>query len=568
MGLFALVTAGVLPMILAATKAGLVAKLDTGAKALVQERLEYARSLPFHLDNSASTGLDLLDQYYPAQSTQPAGLIAANGFTSAPSGWVSGVNTSVVTAGVAGHRLPSEPTTGPFFRVRYEPVTTDGDYTMYTTVQFLDSNKVAFPQANMVGYRSVDAAGVPVRDGTDAPPTSLIGLTVTGYWSAGQLSKKYDVFTEVAQDVAAEPLITAQGSVTAVQVSGTLDADRTATLRAGVLDVDGALSTAAGATVSGTGAVASITPDLTGTGRKVGASDSYSAPADGGLPAVTRSSDELLDLGLPVAGFGPTTLENLLATATDQPNVAGPCGTPDSCARAVLTTSSGVRPLSFDSESVRPAGLLLNPGPLVSIPATGGNTEVVAGRGFIRSTSTATAHDVTTAVRARAQLGTNGPTLNILPTIFAPDGVVQVSLLDASLTCATNGSAVAGPMPTYSASLRYWQLDLLTGIGAYRPPVLLSLSANDPLASLNRSAIPVFRVGGTTLFLSDYVQEWGSLTSALAQQGSRVSVDGNTVSNNIEGVLSVRTVPVRGGDAASGVSVRLGAMACTAEDQR
>lgn len=573
LGLFALVTAGTLPMVLSATRAGLVTKLDTGAKALAQERVEFLRSLPYHLDNSASTGLDLLDQYYPAQATKTAAAISANGFTSAASGWVAETSATVVSATAGGYRLPSEPATGAFYRVKYEPTGIDGKFTLFTTVQFLDADKNPYPQSGMTSYRSVDASGVPVKDGTDAPPTSLVGVTVTAFWTAGELSKRYDVFTEVSQDAAAAPLITAQGRVTAVQVTGLLDTERTLTLRGGVVDVGGSLSTAAAATASGTGAVASITPDLTGTGSVVGASGSYFAPADGFLPDSSLAKQPLLDplTGLQVATFGPTALGNLSASAQLQPNVAVACGSTDACARALVRANSGEMPLAFNGAPLRPAPdpLLLDATkPLVYIPNTSGGAEVVGGRGYITSTASSAGHDVTVGLAAKALIS-GGQTLRILPTSFALDGLVQIDLNSAGVVCTTNGSATAAPVPSYSATVRYWKYDdsTLPATAGYQT-LTLSLGATDPLTTALLATKVAQPSPGVYLKLSDYISSWGSLTSTVAAQSGRVSNDGNHASTNIEGVVTLETVGVRSSDPSSGVAVRVGAMSCTAEDHR
>ena len=48
-------------------RASVVAKLDTGAKNLSQQRFELMRNLPFRIayDPAITTGVDLLDTYYP-----------------------------------------------------------------------------------------------------------------------------------------------------------------------------------------------------------------------------------------------------------------------------------------------------------------------------------------------------------------------------------------------------------------------------------------------------------------------------------------------------------------------
>ena len=581
MGLFALVTAGTLPMVLSAIRAGLVAKLDTGAKALTQERFEYMRSLPYHLDNSASPGLDLLDQYYPAQSTRAAATIAANSFTSAPSGWISESNTSVASRTAAGYRLPSEPAAGAFYRVRHVPTGTDGSYTLFTTVQFLAPDRTPYPQSKFTTYRSIDAAGVPVKDGTDSPPTTLVGVTVTAYWTAGNITKQYDSFTQISEGAAADALINAQARVTALQVSGSLDADRTLALRAGIVNADASLSTVAGASASATGAVAAITPNLTNVTPAIGASETYSAEPDGFVADGNAAAQALVDVSDTVATFGNTSYSNVAAkVVATPPSVSQPCASDGSlCATGSLNANGGAT-LGFRNKPSRPVNdrlalLAASTDSPVYIPTVSGSASMVSGHGWIESTpATSSGHSVTSGVQARLKagaLGTDG-TLRILPTSFAPNGLVQLTLTSASLTCTATGASSTTPLPSYSATLRYWKHNTATGTGAYQN-VTLTLGSTDPLPALNPANLADrVQVGvasdGTPLYLGEYIESWGSLTSSAAAGAGRVANNGNSVSSNIESLITIRTVPVRSTDPTSGITIKVGAMSCLAEDNR
>ena len=577
MGLFALVAAGTLPMILGAIKAGLVTKLDTGAKALAQERVEYLRSLPYHLDNSASTGLDLLDQYYPAQSTRAAAAIPANGFTTAGSGWVSEANTSFVSKTASGYRLPNEPATGAFYRVRHVPTGTDGRYTLFTTLQFLSADRTAYPASRFTSYRSVDAAGNPVLDGSDSPPTTMVGVNIIAYWSAGTLTKQYDTYTQISEGAAATGLINAQARVTALQVTGTVDASRTLKLRAGVVSQDAALSTVAGAASSATGAVADVTPDLTALGSKIGASATYTAEPDGSVGAATQAGDSLVETGETLASFGQTGHRNVGAVVTaTPPSTSQACAADGSlCTQASVNANGSYNALEFRNRPVRAAGDILGltttaNTPLVWSPPLTGSSPFLRGRGWITSsTVSGSTHSVTSGVQSvlQASPSDGGGVLRILPTSFAPQGLVQITLTSSSLICTATGASSTTPVPSYSGLLRYWRYNPATATGAY-VDVSLSLLSSDPLAAVNLATTQVGVSGATPLYLGQYIQDWGSLTTGAASLAGRVANNGNSVSSNIEGLISVRTLPVRSDDLASGNTVKVGAMSCLAEDNR
>lgn len=579
MGLFALVTASTLPMVLTATRAGLVAKLDTGAKALAQERFEYMRSLPYHLDNSASTGKDLLDQYYPAQSTKAAPIIAANALTAAQSGWVSEANTSVASTTQAGYRLPSEPPTGAFYRVRHVPSGTDGNYTVFTSSQFLKADKTAYPASTFTSYRSVDAAGNPVTDGTDSPPSALLGVTVTAYWTAGNLTKKFDMFSEISEGAAASALITAQSRAIALQITGTLDSVRKLDLAAGIVNADAALSTVAGATSSATGAHATITPTLDASDSVLGATASYTAEPDDHVAGSSESAEQLLDDdGTVVAAYGRTTHKNVKASVVSTPpSVATACtSTGGDCTSGSVDANDGTKPIYYNNRPSALLELLSGPAqPVAFVPGVSGSAPVVSGRGWITSSPvSAVGHSVTSGAEASLTHASadgdetgEGLTLRLLPTAQATEGLIQITLNSSRLVCTATGASSVAPVPSYSGKLRYWTYDPATGVGAYQT-VTLTLTGNDPLQAIDRTAVVVGGTATQPVFLSQYIDEWGSLTSSAAAAAARVANNGNSVSSNIESLISLRTVPLRVLDPGSVVSVKVGALSCLAEDNR
>ena len=79
--LLGLLGAAIVPMLITGLRASVIAKLDTGAKNLSQQRFELMRNLPFRIayDPAISTGVDMLDTYYP-NLTPPSGGFTTPGY--------------------------------------------------------------------------------------------------------------------------------------------------------------------------------------------------------------------------------------------------------------------------------------------------------------------------------------------------------------------------------------------------------------------------------------------------------------------------------------------------------
>jgi hypothetical protein len=153
--------------------------------------------------------------------------------------------------------------------------------------------------------------------------------------------------------------------------------------------------------------------------------------------------------------------------------------------------------------------------------------------------------------------------VDIMPTSFAPDGVVQVTLNRASLSCASSGAASATPTSDWSAKVSYWSY--LTG--GYVDLAVAKGSADPLLASLLTRGPGGAQVSTTTLgaplYLGDYIQSWssGSLKAGAAT--------GTTRQADLTAV-SVTTVPTRDSDTvgASGINLAFGQLSCLAQDNR
>ena len=153
-------------------------------------------------------------------------------------------------------------------------------------------------------------------------------------------------------------------------------------------------------------------------------------------------------------------------------------------------------------------------------------------------------------------------TLDILPTTFTPSGrgVVEVVLTSAALDCKATGVAGgATAAATYAATVSYWS-------AAANGYVLLGTvkngNASDPLP--DPSTLTVYNSGGTVLKLSNYIDNWHSALNGVYSTDS----NGRYAEGTLDGVVSLTTVDLRPGDTTSGLQVKLGALSCTAEDDR
>jgi hypothetical protein len=195
--------------------------------------------------------------------------------------------------------------------------------------------------------------------------------------------------------------------------------------------------------------------------------------------------------------------------------------------------------------------------------------------GYLSSTK-GTAHKVVAGMSA------NSGTVVLLPTTFAPDGVLQVQLVSSSVTCESNGvtPAVSG---AYSANVRYLSYTPATiKNGVFTPAsyayktITVGTSSSVKLteALLSTVQVGVALDGVTPLMLGDYIGSWSSRDS-VAASGQTLK---HSVQLDVAGLVSVETVPTRRNtdiadqtkqlDPTSTIGLQLGSISCTAEDIR
>ncbi len=528
LGLFALMTAAVVPMVITGTKAGMVAKLDTGARNLTQERFEVMRNLPFHVDAhaSATTSPDLLDTYY-------RNLVAAADADSA--GYVT-----------SGARRPGEPTTGPFYRYVFNPVPGFGQYRQYIATQFLDAAGVAVtPPAD---YDSQVEA-------KDAPASMTVGVTVTTEWFAGSLSKSYTVFSQMGEGRAAPPTVTAVSRAAAFRITGRLG-DRDLVLEAATGNIDGSTTTGATAGAAAQGAVASLTPGA----RVEGASASVAAPPESGATSDNDGSDHQLtdELNRTLVRIGPSSVDGVAASAANGEPSAGSSATP---MQSVAKGSGGFfytnRPNLLDN------ALGLSSHPVVTATDNSSGSIVATSRSWMKSTGGIN-HNTATHTELSTQ------TLAVLPTSFAPAGLLRVTLLSSAFDCVASAAARTAT-PTYSATLQYLRYDVDKQSYSYVDAgPLRQDNAVDPLAGINLTVgaggVPVAFSDNRLVYLGEYVSGLSSQTSTTL--AAAAAVHEKRLEANYPGMVSITTVPLRTNEPLSSVSLQLGVTTCAVEDNR
>src|SRR4051794_30558060 len=135
MGIFLVVSAAVLPLVIAGFRTAATARDVSQTKGVAQARMEQMRDLPFFVGANAGDFKDVLDTYYPRyQTTSPAASCSGTTFTALPPNtWEGYVATG------ASH-CSWEPA-GPLYRKVVNPVSAPGlgVFAMTISTQFLSS---------------------------------------------------------------------------------------------------------------------------------------------------------------------------------------------------------------------------------------------------------------------------------------------------------------------------------------------------------------------------------------------------------------------------------------------
>lgn len=576
--ILAIVTLGFVPLMIAGLRASMVARLDTGAKNLAQERFELMRNFPFHVDVntalvragncSTPAGVagscdyrDLLDNFY-----RSVGSLAT---ATNVQGYV--VGTSVCTAAddvCAGNgRTKDEPASGTFYRFAIDPVPGfQGRYRQFTATQFLGAERA--PLLPPAGYDSQTS-------GSDFPPSRFVGVTVITKWQAGALSKKFVNFTQISEGKAGPPAVTLQARATAVKITSSLpastpgDPDPVFTMLAGISSSDGALSTGGSASTRVQGSYADVAPGPRADGKSAAASappNASAADGDGSSYSLIygggESSPSCLTISCVAFSIGGQVRNVNVSIVNDQPLVATKAS--PATGRVKRTGSAGDLNLGYRNKPDAASMIGLDISKLiVRIDDGGGGVSNATAMGSTYLTSaTGGSHFAESGASAHTQK------LKIVPTSFAPDGVVQVTLNSAEMVCKTTGSSSSGTAAAFDATVTYLRYNSVNNLNEYVSVAVQNGQAISPLTSSLLAGTQVSLNPGTLpanlVPLSTYLDSWSSLTGATTTTSSPPRI----VQSVLSGIVTVTTKPTRVGITGSAVTVSVGNLSCSAEDNR
>lgn len=558
--LLGIIATGVIPLFVGTLKAANAAKLNTQAKNLVQAQIERMRNLPYHVAQSAGPYLDLLDIYYHDLANGTDTKCGNGGAYSA------GTYTCVNPSGLS-----------------------QSGYTITVASQFLDKDRnLVTPPST---YDSQSSAGL------DVPPANTLGFTVTATWSLRGVTKSYSSFSEISNAPTGLPQTVAQIRDDAVAITSAMQDDETPVqvkFEGGIVNANTSLSTGATADAQVQGALTSYSSGYSSTsqaaGKLIAPPDQTSFTTVNG----TATSGQACTVDF-IACFGPTQVSNVTGKASNGLPLVATAAAP-ATASLSKSGSAGARGYWFSNVPInsvqnRLANLMLqdsanppnsvsptqlvrsvqgatNNGYTVGCGAAGtatSNADFLTSTGYV-STVGGTSHSVTACATSTARRVDVMPTASTLSGSFAPNGVVQVTLNWADMSCTTTGAS-GTVTPYFNATVSYWSM----AANAYVSVTVSDSQASDPLtaALLTKStATGGVQVGvnasGNPLWLGDYIKSWSSGVFSGGPQAN------GTIARGDLSVVNITTQPTRDTDpdGRSSISVTVGQLSCLAEDNR
>lgn len=541
LSIFAVVAIAALPLLLVGLKAGQKARVETLAKDMSQLRIERLRNLPFQVDRQNGPFVDLLDRYF-THANAAAAPIATDEAN------CTGVYLSAAP-GTGG--APS----GPAFRVTCTSLPEAQGFSQQIYVQFL--LRTGVPVTPPAGYNSQQV-------GADTAPSRLVGVTVLTSWNRSGQNGTLRTFTEVADARSNRPLITTQAQAIALRVTSNDAAAQTGLVaQAGEVKADGSLTSGSVASVQARGALL----EQLGLDPVSSSLQTASAPTNpagssaevGGARIAAGESSSLTDWAACGWGFfGKSAYGNVSATTATGIPVVPSNNTPDVTASGSTTSQAGLlnqgggcqSNLNSESYAFGYRNWLTTPAynsmlglssgrPLVYMldPNAGGGLST----GRLLGEASVSGTDILTAPHtASARAGARVDTVHMLPTTAFPAGLVKAKLTSSSLTCKSDGT-VAGA----------YSLDVAWPGGS---KTITSPSSTAP--SLPDPTTITWTDGGITRKLSDYLS-W-SVSAGVTET--------NTGARSIDHVFRLTSPDSVVGP--GGLAVQLGALSCTAADNR
>ncbi len=547
LGVIMVVVTALLPQMVAGIRSVTVADGSTALKAAVQQQVERMRSMSFHLPvESDPAATDLLDTYFPSTSSVPGQTPSCGGVGSyqlPTAGWTGYVDTGV--------RCPYEPATGGFFRtVAAAPAPADS-IQLVVDVQFVDAGTFAAPGSSPVTPASYQSNA--------SPPTPGVTVMVTGLRPAGDRVQALTLVTQIAEREPEATQVKSELEVTALHVESTDESHASLTLDAGVVSLAGALDSASTASASVAGVVGRLSTGDPGTSEVVyGAVRNAAAPTATSIVPLEGAAHAGADCSLFCFGRSSVvTTAGVVTSDQARPN-AGSSADPLQAALvnddAALLTFDNVSTPSLRRVGTAPPVRLLagtTPGTASATSCLTSSTDdrIVTAGAFLT-----TEQHGTPTPDAEACGRTRSATVAVMPTSWAPDGVVQVTLHQSMVSCRVEAGVGAVDGPALEVDLEVYDGVDSGGNVKYRPVDAQTLP---DVASV---ALPDHGD------LSSFVQSWTYDLGTSGAVGSHATVD-------MPG-FTIRTVPTRqladhsGPDPDSFVSLTLGAGSCSVLDAR
>ena len=583
LGLLGVLVVAVLPQLLVGIRGNDLARTNTQAKGLAQAEVERMRNLPFHVAPEAGDYIDVLDRYYRdvAPPTGPVSCGSSERWTVPSTSW-----TGYVAA--TSPRCGWEPA-GPLYRHVRTAATGPSNpdltgYVVVTDTRFLTNTTPPTVVPPPTGYSSQVT-------GRATPPASQVAVTVTVFPTRSTSHSPVTSSTQIGRQDVVQARMSSSVEVTAVEIgTGTVD-QLPLTLSAGLVDLSTSLTGSSEARAVLTSALTGL-----GTGQQAGgATTSVQAPPATARPAGTQGPGQLEGSGCALVCWGSTAHSAVSVAAADALPQAGSPTSPltasvTNAANYTLGLAGGAASTyrtSLQLRTDRPLvradrGDEISSAVLASCsPSSSTGPARVGAGGWLRTTSPT--DPAPTLVEACGTARTT--TLSLLPTTFARQGVLRVTLDRASVHCSVaGGSHSPTALASWSADVAVWS----PGGGGDGEYVDVLVDSGRDLASVDPSSISLGPYGD----LGDYVASWSSLTAAGV---SRTEVPGRA-SLDLPGVVTILSQPVRsptatsesvpfvGGqpapspppsgsqvelaDPTSAVSLTVGALSCNAEDAR
>lgn len=568
-GILTTLLVAVLPQLVGGIRATDTARRTTQAKALATSELERMRNLPYHVSPTAGPYVDLFDRYFRNTSAPTA----APACTDAQGRHVAPTTQSNGYVDGSRKRCDWEPTR-PFYRTVRTAAqdSTLAGYVVVVDVQFLSS---ATPPAAVTPPATYDTQ----VDGRDAPPGQQAGITVTVLSAVPSDRTPVTTSTQVARSYAVSPRVQSLAKASALEVSTFTPDEVEVSLTASQLTLEGSLIASSRAV-----GVLSAAAASTGTGERGGAGQaSLVAPPDATVSTVDGGDGSLDATGCALVCWGGTHLSDpvVVQASGGLPRIGSPAAPVEATIKEPSASGQALR-FSAGSQAVYRPELDLDP-PLVrlkdgalrsgtssscTVDSTGSNVRLAAS-GWLRTTAT---DDVGSPSVVDACATSRSAPVTILPTSFAPLGVIRVSLTRLSVRCVVSG---AGHTPTtsvdYSATVQRWTPSGYVTIGTVTPS-----TSSDFLAAVDLTTTQVGSYGP----LSRWIDSWSVLTS---DRLVRTTYAGRAVVE-VPAVVNVLTQPLRressGGvavndasgnpvvDEISTMSVTVGSAQCSAQDAR